>query len=108
MSTNWFWLLLAGLFLNFRIIFSDEDCHLMHKPKLQIIFVVDQVLKAHSEALVVTQNLTASYLIDFFKQNNYHAEYAVAGYVDYPDTANPRAITKSLVQHKAIKLNYKL
>lgn len=96
------WLVLVEAFFRFHFVFLDEDCQVMQKPKLQIVFVVDYVLGRQDSDWIKNQNLTASYLIDFVKEN-FDAEFAVTGFVDYPDTATPKAITDPLVEHSYIK-----
>lgn len=92
MWTKYLWLILVGIFFHCHWTFSDEDCQVIQKPKLQVVFVVDYVLTRFNNTWLKAQNATAYYLIDFIKQN-FKAEFALTGFADYPDTAGPRGIT---------------
>lgn len=94
MCTKLFWLAFIGIFLKLHLSFSDEDCQVPQRPKLQIIFVIDQVMKLKFDRYAQLHTSSAGHLFDLLKQNNFDVEYAVAGFVDYPDTAGPRGIIK--------------
>lgn len=91
MWTKCLWLILVGTFFHYHWVFTDDDCQVTEKPKLQVVFVVDYVMKRGGHLYFKVQNDTAFYLIDFIKEN-FKAEFAVTGFADYPDTAGPRKV----------------
>lgn len=85
----WVLSLFFTLFYNFRLIASDESCQLTEKPKLQVVFVVSFTLNRET-AWGRWQFWSAGNITNAIKAQFPDAQFAVAGFVDYPDSATPR------------------
>lgn len=86
-----FTLLVVALF-NLNLVFSDESCQLLEKPKLQIVFIVSYSLDRDSpRGWMRYQRETIIAITDALQKDGFNAEYSVAGFVDYDDQTNPRA-----------------
>lgn len=82
----------------FQIVFSDESCQLMEKPRLQVVFVAAYSLNRNTpDGWMRFQVETVRNIIDELNPIFPETEYSVVGFVDYDDETNPheRNITET-------------